>query len=147
MRRLVAPALAVVTVAVIADGRYTGPLALVMFAIVFIGVLGHAIRQRTADTEPDLTLAFIAEDAPDRPSIATHDITEIANALGRGRRGTVAVEIADRLRAIASERLDDRDLRHGDVPAEVSPTLASMLEGAELRADQLDSVLTELERL
>lgn len=146
MERLIAPVLTIVTVVAVADGRYTGPLALVMFATVVIGSLAIALRERTADVEPDLTLAFIAEESPARPSVATHDITELAGSLGRGRRGTLPVEIVDRLRTIARERLDDRDVRHGEAQVEVSPVLASVLDGAQLRTDQLDAVLTELER-
>lgn len=146
MRRLVATAVVAATAVAVADGRSTGRLAILAVAALVVIVVGRGVRRRLSDSDTDPALSMIAELPPQRPSVATHDITELATTIGRGRRGELPIEIADRIRTIARQRLDDTDAARSS-PAVLSPTLTGVLDGGDVRAEHLDALLTELERL
>lgn len=147
MNRLIVVAVVVGTIVAVADGRHTGRLAIAVFAALAVAIVGQGIRRRVTETEVDQTMSLIAEQPPERPSVATHDITELATTIGRGRRGELPSDIADRIRSIAHHRLDDIDAQRRTAPAVLSPTLTGVLDGADVRAEQLNALLTELEAL
>lgn len=134
----------VLVVAVVAHERHVGRFALLAAgAAVLVVIAGELVPSLLGlDTGP--TQTFVAEEPPDRPAVATHDLNELVTALTATRHGVLPSDVADRVRSIATRRLGTVD--GGDQPP-VSSCLAAVLAGADLRAAELDAVLGELEAL